>query len=213
MSKSMNLGVFQLDNGKWGYRYSITVNGELRTKRKTRDENGTPFKTEKQALRARSKAIAEEQLNVKQKTVIKRKTFAEVYYEYCETGRSGKAYSTIKKQDSLWKNHIKERFGKRYIDEISVAEIVDYLSMLYYEEGRAYGYVEGFLRFFYLVFGQAYARDYLDVDTYNKLCVNKDTKIKMPKMKVDEDTEIVIFSKEELKKLDGYFKEMCIRDR
>ena len=48
---------------------------------------------------------------------------------------------------------------------------------------------------FYLIFGQAYSRDYLDVDTYNKLCVNKETKIKMPKMKVDEDTETVIFSK------------------
>lgn len=28
----------------------------------------------------------------------------------------------------------------------------------------------------------------------------------MPKMKVDEDTEMVIFSKEGLKKLDEYFK-------
>ena len=58
---------------------------------------------------------------------------------------------------------------------------------------------------FYLIFGQAYSRNYLDVDTYNKLCVNKDTKIHMPKMKVDEENEIVTFSKEELRQLDEYF--------
>lgn len=206
MAKRENTGVFQLESGNWGYRYSVTVDGELRTGRKTKDHSGRPFKTEKQAIRARGKAIALEQMNVKAKKPVRKITFAEVYYEYCETGRKGKAYSTIKKQDSLWRNHIKERFGKRYIDEISVAEITDYLSMLYYEESRAYGYVEAFLKMFYLIFGQAYSRDYLDVDTYNKLCVNKDTRIKMPKMKVDEDTEIVIFSKEELKKLDEYFK-------
>ncbi|MGC2871852.1 tyrosine-type recombinase/integrase [Ihubacter sp. mB4P-1] len=205
MEKKEKTGIFQLENGNWGYRYSITVDGELRTGRRTKDNSGKPFKTEKQATRARSKAIALEQMNVKRKKKVERKTFADVYKEYCETGRSGKAYSTIRKQDSLWRNHIKERFGKKYIDEITVAEITDYLSMLYYEEGRAYGYVEGFLRFFYLVFGQAYARDYLDIDTYNKLCVNKDTKIHMPKMKVDEETDVITFSKEEMRQLDEYF--------
>ena len=205
MEKNRHSGVFQLENGNWGFRYAVVVKGEKRTGKKIKNADGKPFKTEKQALRARSKAIAEEQLNSKRKTVIKRRTFAEVYHEYCETGRSGKAYSTIRKQDSLWRNHIKERFGKKYIDEITVAEVTDYLTMLYYEEGRAYGYVEGFLRFFYLVFGQAYSRNYLDVDTYNKLCVNKDTKIHMPKMKIDEENEIVTFSKEELRQLDEYF--------
>ena len=58
---------------------------------------------------------------------------------------------------------------------------------------------------FYLIFGQAYSRNYLDVDAYNKLCINKDTKIHMPKMKVDEDTDIVSFSKEEIAQLDQYF--------
>ena len=58
---------------------------------------------------------------------------------------------------------------------------------------------------FYLIFGQAYSRNYLDVDSYNKLCVNKDTKIKMPKLKTDDDTDIVYFTQEELSLLDEYF--------
>ena len=51
-------------------------------------------------------------------------TVQQVYNEYCEFGRAGKAYSTIKKQDSLQNNHIKSNFGKRYVDDISVAEII-----------------------------------------------------------------------------------------
>ena len=133
-------------------------------------------------------------------------TVAEVYAEYCETGRCGKAYGTTRKQDSLWKNHISEKFGKRYVDDISVSEVVDYLSMLYYKENRAYSYVESFLKMFYLIFGQAYARNYMDIDKYNTLCVNKSTKIHMPKMKVDEDDEVVSCSIEQTDALDEYFK-------
>ena len=58
---------------------------------------------------------------------------------------------------------------------------------------------------FYLIFGQAYSRNYLDVDSYNKLCVNKDIRIHMPKMKVDEDTDIVAFDCEQVELLDNYF--------
>jgi len=130
----------------------------------------------------------------------------EVYEEYCEKDRSGKAYSTIRKQDSLWNNHLKRKFGDRYIDEITVAEIQDYLEELYYTDNRAYFYTESFLKMFYLIFGQAYSRNYIDVDSYNKLCLNKDTKIHMPKLKIDEDLDIVSFDDNQIKQLDSYFK-------
>ena len=47
-----------------------------------------------------------------------RETVKEVFEEYCEFGRNGKEYTTIKKQDSLWNNHLKDRFGSKYIDDI-----------------------------------------------------------------------------------------------
>ena len=105
----------------------------------------------------------------------------------------------------MWNNHLKERFGKRYIDEITVAEIQDYLEELYYTDNRAYSYTESFLKMFYLIFGQAYSRNYIDVDSYNKLCVNKDTKIHMPKLKIDDDLDIVSFDDKEIEQLDSYF--------
>ena len=59
---------------------------------------------------------------------------------------------------------------------------------------------------FYLIFGQAYSRNYLDVDTYNKLCLNKGTKNINAETKTEDDTDIVAFSREELALLDEYFK-------
>ena len=93
-----------------------------------------------------------------------------------------------------------------FVDEITAAEVNDYLSDLYYVEGFSYPIHRSLLKMFYLIFGQAYSRNYLEVDTYNKLCVNKDTRIKMPKMKTEDDTDIVAFSREELVLLDDYFK-------
>lgn len=201
-----NVGVFQLENGYWGYRFVITVNGKKKAQKRVKDEEGKPFKTEKQALKARNIAIAKAQVLKEPQKKIARKTVEEVFGEYCEHGRSGKAYATIKKQDSLWKNHLKERFGKRYIDDITVAEIQDYLAELYYIENRAYSYTESFLKMFYLIFGQAYSRNYLDIDTYNKLCINKDTKIHMPKLKIDEETDIVYLNRTQMQQLDNYFQ-------
>lgn len=201
-------GVYQLDNGYWGYRFVVTVNGKKKAQKRVKDEQGKPYRTQKQAAKARGVAIAQEQAKalLPQQKEIVRRTVKEVYQEYCEKGRSGKAYTTIKKQDSLWNNHLKQRFGNRYIDEITVAEIQDYLEELYYIEGRAFSYTESFLKMFYLIFGQAYSRNYMDVDTYNKLCINKDTKIHMPKLKIDDDLDIVYFNAQEIKSLDNYFK-------
>ena len=208
MSETGFAGVYQLENGYWGYRYAIVINGKRKEAKKLKNESGNPFKTAKQAAKAREIAIAQEKskaLLPPQKTII-RKTVTEVYQEYCEKGRSGKAYTTIKKQDSLWNNHLCARFGKRYIDEITAAEIQDYLEELYYTDNRAYSYTESFLKMFYLIFGQAYSRNYIDVDSYNRLCVNKDTKIHMPKLKIDDDLDIVSFDDKEIERLDSYFK-------
>ncbi len=204
MGKQNDLGVFKLENGNWGYRFTVMRNGQRKDIRRKQDDLGNPFQTKKEAIKARQIALQQEQNETKPRPV-ERKTVAEVFKEYCEKGRSAKAYQTIRKQDSLWENHLRKKFGKRYVDDISVADVEDYLADLYYKKKYSYRYVESFLKMFYLIFGQAYSRNYLDVDIYNKLCVNKDTKIRMPKLKTDEDTDIVYFTQEELSLLDKFF--------
>ena len=206
MAKQNDTGVYQLPNGNWAYRFTFTVEGKKKNRKGTKDEFGNLLTTKRAAILARAAAVTREQEEQHRQAPVTRKTFQEVYKEYCEHGRNDKAYQTIRKQDSIWNNHLCAKFGRRYIDEISVAEVNDYLAHLYYTEGRAYKYVESFLKMFYLIFGQAYSRNYLEVDTHNKLCVNKDVRIRMPKMKVDEDAEIVAFTPDEVARLDEYFQ-------
>ena len=205
MAKLNDTGVYQLANKNWAFRYTITADGRKKDVRKAKDEFGNPLKTKTEAIRARNKAVEREREGKKPAPKV-RKSFTEVYEEYCGNGRNDRAYRTKQKQDSLWNNHLCSKYGKRFVDEITAAEVNDYLSDLYYVEGFSYQYTEAFLKMFYLIFGQAYSRNYLEVDVYNKLCVNKDTRIKMPKMKTEDDTDIVAFSREELVLLDDYFK-------
>lgn len=193
---STKTGVYQLDNGMWEYRFSIIVDGKRISSKKRTDEFGKKLNTQAAAVKAREAAIKAAHIEGERKRKIIKKTVKEVFEEYRSKGRKGKAYKTLLKQDSIWNNHIVSRWGKRYVDEISVAEVNDYLAELYFEKEYAFRYVESFLKMFYLIFGQAYSRNYLAVDAYNKLCVNKDTKIKMPKLRVDDDTDIVVFSRD-----------------
>ena len=205
MTNKKDVGGYQKKNGFWEYRFVMVVNGERISKKKGTDEFGNKLKTKREAVKARNAAMAAARIETQRKIPIKRKTVSEVFEEYRKAGRTDKAYQTIRKQDSLWENHLRERFGKRMIDEITAADVHDYLSELYYIDGYAYKYTESFLKMFYLFFGQAYSRNYIDVDTYNKVCVNKDTKIKMPKLKSEDDTDIVAFNRDELALLDNYF--------
>ena len=209
MGKQQYAGVYQLPNGNWGYRFIVTVDGKRKAQKRVLTEAGKPYTTAKQAAKAREKAIAMERarLMMPQKRKLVRKTVEEVYNEYCEKGRNGKAFGTKKKQDSLWRNYLLDRFGGYYIDEISVAEVNDYLAELYCVYGLAYGYVESFLKQFYLIFGQAYSRNYLHVDDYNKLCVNKNGRISMPSRKSTDVKDIVSYSQKEIETMDKYFKE------
>ena len=135
MAKSS--GVYQLSNGMWGFRYAYWVGGKQKDIKRTKDKNGNPFLTKAAALKARKAAIIETHSERTQKPAKPRMTVAEVFAEYCENGRHGKAFGTTRKQDSLWKNHISKKFGKRYVDDISVSEVNDYLSLLYHQEDRA----------------------------------------------------------------------------
>lgn len=207
MNSDFAKSVYQLKNGMWGYRYCVRVDGKNVYKRVSKDRNGMPFRTKKEAVKARVVAIEKEQSSevLPRPTKHVRRTVTQVFEEFCEKGRADRAFMTKRKQDSLWENHIKEKFGKRYVDDISVQEVQDYLIQLYYEDGYSFQYVGSFLKMFYLIFGQANGRGYLDGDKYSTLCQNKLTKIRMPKMKIDEDTDIHIFEKDQLEALDEYF--------
>ena len=159
MANRRDAGVFKLDNGCWAYRFTVKVDGETITRRKTVDDNGLKFRTKTDAIKAREAALQDAIAQRVKKKPTYRHTIKEVFEEFCESGRTDRAYRTIQKQDSLWRNHLCERFGKRFCDDVSSAEVIDYLSELYFVEGFSYQYTQSFLKMFYLIFGQAYSRN------------------------------------------------------
>jgi hypothetical protein len=72
MSATESKGVYQLPNGMWGYRYAYMLNGKQKDLKRTKDENGNPFKTERAASKAREAAIIKEHLEQAQKPTKKR---------------------------------------------------------------------------------------------------------------------------------------------
>ena len=64
MAQTQNLGIYQLPNGNWGYRFTRTVDGKRVNRKGSKDEAGKPFTTERAALQA--KAIAEMRFEAEQ---------------------------------------------------------------------------------------------------------------------------------------------------
>ena len=53
MGKQNDVGVFQLENGKWAFRYTFTKNGKRSSKRSCKDEFGNSLNTKRAAIKAR----------------------------------------------------------------------------------------------------------------------------------------------------------------
>lgn len=186
MAKKNDTGVFQLDNGNWAYRIYMSkdANGNKVDTTCRKDEQGNVFKTKKSAVDARTKKIVE----LKTPTIKKTPddvTISEVWQEYLNTESKAKASSTVTKHSSLWKNHIEKRFGNTKLSELTVNDIETFLQELY-DSGLAYHYVESFIKFFFLIGGIAYRKEWIDTDKYIRMFQDKGTKIRMPKMSQDD---------------------------
>ena len=137
----------------WSYRIDL---GFVDGKRKQVEKGG--FKTEREAVKAMQDALYH--LNNTGDYVENKKiSFHTVYEEFIEReGKATRAYATLKKYDSLYRNHIKEPFGPLYVYKISDTMIIDFLNLKrqkYSEE-----YVKGFYKFFNVVLRYAHDHKY-----------------------------------------------------
>ena len=137
----------------WSYRIDL---GFVDGKRKQVEKGG--FKTEREAVKAMQDALYH--LNNTGDYVENKKiSFHTVYEEFIEReGKATRAYATLKKYDSLYRNHIKEPFGPLYVYKISDTMIIDFLNLKrqkYSEE-----YVKGFYKFFNVVMRYAHEHKY-----------------------------------------------------
>ena len=177
-------GVTQNNDGSWTYRIKIKLpDGKVVDTRIKKDERGNPFLTARAAHEARKAHEASIRANPEDYTAQPQEvTLAEVYDNYMTTEAKSKAPATIRKQDSLWENHVKPKFGSCPINSITIVDLNTYLEELYKQKGYSYQYVQGFLRFFYLLFGHADRMEVIDPSRYNKMFVSRGTRLTMPKM-------------------------------
>lgn len=208
-------GIKKLDNGF--YEVRIVINRKdlkVNTLRRS-DESGNPLKTLKDARDFRERFVSE--LKSKKETVvIKDCKLKDVYEKYKKNEGLMKAQSTIRKQDSMWDNHISKRFGDMYISQITLSDLNNYLAQLYnfgdeYNPNANYSfkYVEGFLKFFYLLFACAYADDYISSERYTKMFLDRKTRLSMPSITQEDKEEydnVKVYNKSEIAQLDAIFK-------
>ena len=194
MSKKYT-GVTPLNKGKtaWQYRIKITLpNGDKIDTTGRRDAQGKPFLTAEAAYTAKLDHENRLRTNLDKKPTRTSKTSLKAIYEhYMASGEAlSKAPATIAKQNSMWKNHISKKFGDKELKNITLADLQNYLHELYnigdeyndFKGGYEYAYVEGFLRFFYLLFGYAYRLDKIEYERYIKMFVDRGTRLTMPEM-------------------------------
>ncbi len=180
-------GVLALNKSKtiWQYRIKMTLeNGDIFDTNIRRDAEGKPFTTAEAAYKAKLEHENRIRNEFKGKPARKPKTSLKAIYEHYMASAEAlsKAPSTLAKQVSMWENHVAERFGDKELKDITLADLQNYLHELYTVKGYRYTYVEGFLRFFYLLWGYAYRLDKIDYERYIKMFVDKKTRLTMPQM-------------------------------
>lgn len=186
MAKNNDVGLFQLQNGNWGYRVTIMQDGKRKDTTFRRDETGNPFRTKTQAKLAREQKIVELR-QPKQTTSFTDCKVSEMWDYYVKNTAQSKAPSTVRKYASLWKNHVGPAFGERYFSEIKITDLEDFLQELYNND-HSYKYVESFLKLFYQLWGLAYKNEKIDPKRYTRMFIDKGTKLKMPPIR-QEDAE------------------------
>lgn len=175
-------GVTQNPDGSWTYRIKIKLpDGSVKDTRIKKDARGNPFLTARQAFDAKKEHETRIRANPEENTPkSKVVTLQDVYDNYLETAAKKRAPATLKKQDSMWRNHIAPEFADRDINSITIIELDTFLVNLY--KVKSYKYTEGFLKFFYLLFGHADRMEVIDPNRYLRMFVTKGKRLAMPPM-------------------------------
>lgn len=191
MAKAKYTGVTPTDEGGWQYRIKIkTEDGKIVDTKIKKDLDGLPFLTARAAHEAREAHRVRILNNQQEKPKeAKRTLLKDIYKHYQQTEGKTKASATIRKQESMWNNYIKDELGERDINSITIVDLNTFLETLY--QTHAYSYVEGFLRFFYLLFGHADRMEVIEQNRYYRMFANKNTRLSMPaKNQLDHEEDL-----------------------
>jgi integrase len=95
----------------------------------------------------------------------------------------------------MWRNHVSTYrhdekdvpLGERDINSIKITDLDNFLYDMY--QNHSFAYTQGFLKFFYLLFGYAYDLELIDGDRYYRMFGDSKTRLSMP-IKDQSDVEV-----------------------
>lgn len=208
-------GITQLPNGNYQVRIQVKNKHLNLNTIKRLDDDGKPFTTKKAAADYRDNYITT-MLADKTPAPSKDCTLSDIYALYLNTTAHNKAQSTLRKQESMWLNHIQPRFGNMLLSNITLNDLNGYLIELYnygddYNKNAnySYKYVEGFLKFFYLLYSVAYNAEYINTDKYTRMFIDRSTRLSMPKISQEDQErydDVDVFTPNEIRDLDTIFR-------
>lgn len=179
----------------WSYRIDF---GKLDGKRKQIEKGG--YKTKKEADKALADALY--QINNFGEFVENQKiTFSEVYDEFIATeAQATRAYATIKRYNSLYRNHYKEIFGGLFVYQISANKVNEFFNekrLKYSDE-----YVKGLYKTLKVIISFAHKKKYVKKNIFDEVTAPPDPR---------HISDIRAYSREELRLMADRLKETNIK--
>ncbi|MCT4606325.1 MAG: site-specific integrase [Marinisporobacter sp.] len=175
------------------YSYRVNVKDETTGKWKTIEKGG--FRTIAEAKAARAERQAE--INTSPSSIRKDKNISleEVYDTFIDKeAKYDRAKSTLKRYDSLFRNHLKPKWGHRQLSTIKPTDLTDYLFEL--STTHSHSYIESIHKFMKVLWNFAYDREYIRE--------NKIAKVKIPEEEIKQ--VIKVYTEEELDLFEKRFK-------
>ncbi len=156
----------------WSYRFTIVVNGRTISK----EQSG--FSTAYAAHKAREEEIA---LCRRDNGIDTNITLNKVYETFMETEcKITRAYGTVLKYESMYRNHIGPRFGKGKIGKIRATHLQEFVAEIVSKYPSQFPH--SMYNFLNVLFKYAYAKEYITHNPMDRVepprgCVNKPVKL------------------------------------
>ena len=183
---------------KRGEKYSFRINIKDPKTGKWKNVERSGFETIAQAKTARSILLGEYNSNPN-KTIVEDKkiTLHAVYDEYMTNyAVKDREKSTVRRMDSIWRNHIEPKWGDRYVGTILPAEVSEYLFSLV--DILSYVYICSVCKMIKILLYYAYEHQ------YTKVCICD--KIEKPKDEHSDDKVEKIYTQEQLDEFEKRFE-------
>ncbi len=203
-------GIKKLKNGNYEYRIKKNINGKKIDKSSRKDAYGNPYTTIQAAKVARDAHLALLRQNEdknKKREVKLREVWEDYSHAYNYTEKKENSY---KREESIWRIHIKGRFGNKYISDIAPGDYTKYIFDRV-EGGLSVAYCNSFIKVLGNIYRHALKMKVIDNEFYNEMFINDETKIKEKKKSYDEkldelDEGIETFNSEEISEINKVLK-------